>query len=35
MAKKPQTQKEQLDTEDELLNFDLEELSGDEAAGGR
>jgi len=31
MAKKPQTQKEQLDTEDELLNFDLEELSGDEA----
>ena len=32
MAKKPQTQKEQMDTEDELLNFDLEELSGDEAA---
>ena len=31
MAKKPQTQNEQLDTEDELLNFDLEELSGDEA----
>jgi hypothetical protein len=31
MAKKPQTQKEQLDTEDELLNFDIEELSGDEA----
>jgi S-DNA-T family DNA segregation ATPase FtsK/SpoIIIE len=31
MAKKPQTQKEQLDTEDELLNFDLEELFGDEA----
>lgn len=31
MAKKPQTQKEQLDTEDELLNFDLEELFGNEA----
>ena len=31
MAKKPQTQKEQFDTEDELLNFDLEELSGDKA----
>jgi hypothetical protein len=31
MAKKPQTQKEQLDTEDELLNFDLDELSGDDA----
>jgi hypothetical protein len=30
MAKKPQPQKEQMDTEDELLNFDLEELSGDE-----
>jgi len=27
MAKKPQSQKEQLDTEDELLNFDIEELS--------
>jgi S-DNA-T family DNA segregation ATPase FtsK/SpoIIIE len=32
MAKKPQTQKEQMDTEDELLNFDLEELSGDESS---
>jgi hypothetical protein len=32
MAKKPQTHKEQLDPEDELLNFDLEELAGDEAA---
>jgi S-DNA-T family DNA segregation ATPase FtsK/SpoIIIE len=32
MAKKPQPQKEQMDTEDELLNFDLEELSGDEAS---
>ena len=31
MAKKPQTQKEQLDTEDELLNFELEELFGKEA----
>jgi len=31
MAKKPQTQKEQLDAEDELLNFDLEELFGNEA----
>lgn len=31
MAKKPQTRKEQLDTEDELLNFDLEELFGNEA----
>ena len=31
MAKKPQTQKEQFDTEDELLNFDLEELFGNEA----
>jgi hypothetical protein len=30
MAKKPQTQKEQLDTEDELLNFDFEELSGED-----
>ena len=30
MAKKPQPQKEQLDTEDELLNFDLEELSVEE-----
>ena len=28
MAKKPQTQEQQLDTEDELLNFDLEELFG-------
>src|SRR5512139_3564993 len=33
MAKKPQPQKEQLDTEDELLNFDLEELSGEDASG--
>jgi hypothetical protein len=32
MAKKPQPQKEQLDTEDELLNFDLEELSSSEDA---
>lgn len=32
MAKKPQPQKEQLDTEDELLNFDLEELSGEDAS---
>jgi hypothetical protein len=31
MAKKPQTRKEQPDTEDELLNFDLEELFGNEA----
>jgi len=30
MVKKPQSQKEQLDTEDEVLNFDLEELAGDE-----
>ena len=33
MAKKPQPQKEQSDTEDELLNFDLEELSGEDASG--
>ncbi len=33
MAKKPQTQLEQQDTKDELLNFDIEELSGDDAAG--
>jgi hypothetical protein len=32
MAKKPQPQKEQSDTEDELLNFDLEELSGEDAS---
>jgi hypothetical protein len=32
MAKKPQPQKEQLDAEDELLNFDLEELSGEDAS---
>ena len=32
MAKKPQPQKEQMDAEDELLNFDLEELSGDESS---
>jgi hypothetical protein len=32
MAKKPQPQKEQLDTEDELLNFDLEELSGEDGS---
>jgi hypothetical protein len=32
MAKKPQPQKEPLDTEDELLNFDLEELSGEDAS---
>jgi len=32
MAKKPQTEKEQPDSEDELLNFDLEELADDEAA---
>ena len=32
MVKKPQSQKEQLDTEDELLNFDLEELAGDEGS---
>jgi hypothetical protein len=32
MAKKPQPQKEQLDTEDELLNFDLEELSREDAS---
>ena len=32
MAKKPEPQKEQLDTEDELLNFDLEELAGDEGS---
>lgn len=32
MAKKPQPQKEQLDAEDELLNFDLEELAGDEGS---
>jgi S-DNA-T family DNA segregation ATPase FtsK/SpoIIIE len=31
MVKKPQTQKVQLDTEDELLNFELEELFGKEA----
>jgi len=30
MAKKPQTGKEQPGSEDELLNFDLEELSGDD-----
>ena len=32
MAKKPQPQKEQLDTEDELLDFDLEELGDDKGA---
>jgi hypothetical protein len=32
MAKKPQTQKEQLDTEDELLNFDLEELAAEDGS---
>jgi hypothetical protein len=32
MAKKPLPQKQQPDTEDELLNFDLEELSGEEAS---
>jgi len=32
MAKNPQPQKEQMDTEDELLNFDLEDLAGDEGA---
>ena len=32
MAKKPQPQKEQMDTEDELLNFDLEELAGEEGS---
>jgi hypothetical protein len=31
MAKKPQTQKEQLDTEEELLNFDIEDLSGEDS----
>jgi hypothetical protein len=30
MAKNPQTQLEQLDTKDELLDFDLDDLSGDD-----
>jgi len=30
MAKKPQTQKEQLNSEEELLHFDLEDLSNDD-----